>query len=215
MLFIQEQAPPFTFVSTLSPMDLDFGQALTCYALAGDPDFAVFPNCSIYALVTLDGYVGARIRNTSVLVGDNGTPPLNSSSLLLNITILVYNQAPVSTTIGSISVIDTSPVGVSVLNLTATDREGDPNVFTILQGNRCRFQNSDVFRLNSSTGALAVTDKRALDYKYCTVMALTILIQNAPRVNDPRVPPSVQVVLRILVIRGVSFFSNRYHASST
>ena len=200
MLYVQEHSAPPTMVATLATVDLDDGQTLTCMKISGDPAFVLYPNCSVLAIVTLDGYLGDRVRTMTVLVGDNGSPPLNSTLLRLNITILVFNNAPVATSGTVLTLADTTPVGLGVYTATYTDREGDTSLFSISGGNRCRF---DVFTIDSDTGVLSVKDRRALNVKYCTVMKPVIRVTNVPRPDDPRDPPFVDHELSITITDGV------------
>lgn len=213
-LFITELQPPGIFLGTMVVGDLDIGQTLRCYKAFGDPAFIIFPNCSVYSTVTINAYIGSIHRNISVIVGDNGVPPLNSSALMINITILVVNTAPTPTSPTSLTLIDTTPVGLVVYNATATDREGDLNTFTIVAGNRCRFPNSDVFIMDNYTGAMWVSDKRALDYKFCRAMTLLVLVMSRIRSDDPRPPPYAYFTLAITVQPGVRSRAMHLHALS-
>ena len=116
-------------------------------------------------------------------------------------TVYVYDSTPVNGTVYNATYVDrevrgllsfSSLPGTSVghdqkieasnANVCVFVLQHDHSTFSVVagQGNRCRFPDVDVFKVNATSGALMISDLRALNYAYCRVVFVTLRITNVP-----------------------------------
>ncbi len=62
----------------------------------------------------------------------------------------------------------------------SNSRQGDLSNFTLdtTFGNRCRFPDVPVFNISSVTGEIRVADKRALNYQFCRLIFMNVIVTN-------------------------------------
>ena len=108
-----------------------------------------------------------------VAVTDIAATPAQGTANVV-VTVNNINEAPVVTTT-SLSVLENSPVGASVGQISVSDPEpGQTHTFEILSGNE-----AGAFALNSSTGAVSVAKSGVLDYETQTSYPLQIRVTDS------------------------------------
>ncbi|XP_065886330.1 protocadherin Fat 1-like isoform X2 [Dysidea avara] len=172
---VREGSMTGTGVLRVSATDEDsFDNAQVFYTLYGDPSFEVENNTGIlYTTVVLDREVQLLFVLT-IEARDMGTP-----SLATNVTVRVEvsdindNAPEFSQNVFQVEVSEAMPIGSSIFELTATDRDGGVNAlvsYQLLPGN-----NSEHFTVDIGTGMLRVATAfgNGLDYEQRTSYYIT------------------------------------------
>ncbi|KAF0195991.1 MAG: cadherin [Bacteroidetes bacterium] len=158
-----------TIAGTVVASDPNSGQTLTYAITAGNTGSAFSINAST-GTITVSNSTGLspQIFSLTVRVTDNGSPSLYSQATVTITVTSPPNQAPVISN-QVFSLVQYSPNGTVVGTMTATDpNAGQTLSYTITAGNT-----NSVFSINSTTGAISVSNSSALSPQ---TFALTIRV---------------------------------------
>ncbi|XP_047431473.1 cadherin EGF LAG seven-pass G-type receptor 1 isoform X3 [Mugil cephalus] len=180
-----EDAPVYTSVLYISASDRDFGSnGRVSYTFQGgddgDGDFYIEPYSGIIRTARKLDRENVAVYNLKAFAVDKGVPPLKAGVSVQIVVQDINDNAPVFKEDELyIEVLENSPVGSVVAQITATDPDEGTNaqiMYQIVEGNI-----PEVFQLDIFNGDLtALTD---LDYEAKTEYVIVVQATSAPLVS--------------------------------
>ena len=158
-------------VGTVTATDPDVGDNLS-YTITAGNDLNAFAISNAGVLTVADSsqldFETNPIFNLTVQVSDGSL----SHTATISINLTDINESPVIND-QSFSLAENSADNSVVGTIIANDTEGDMLVYSITAGN-----DSNVFSINNSTGAITVNDSNQLDYETTPIFNLTVQVSD-------------------------------------
>ena len=172
ILSVAENAPAGASVGTVTATDPNPGTTLVYSLSSGGDLFSIDPATGLIKTRATFDYEAGTTKSLTVEVRDGVYVSRRTYSI--NITNVI--EAPVLDD-STISILEFSPAGTLVKQLTPTFKDGgSPVTYSIVSGNV-----SNAFTINSATGKVTVTSSTSLSYATRRVYSLTVKVSDSTK----------------------------------